>query len=103
LLPPKHDNEFDLELVRELALEFDRDNIDSGRPRVRGANSPIASSSLFDHPASVSMGDRGVSLVWLRPFALKSAYLELTDAGESVSSTGGEFVLVLGFDNLVVL
>jgi hypothetical protein len=106
-LPPKHDSEFDLELVRELArelaFELDRDNIDKGRPRERGASSPIASSSLLEdgaEPSSVSMGDKSASLILYRPFALRSAYLELTDTGESVSSVGaGEFVFVFGFAN----
>jgi hypothetical protein len=103
LLPPKHDNELDLELVLELAFELDLEIIDNGRPRVRGASSPIASSSLCDHaidPVSVSRGDKSASLMWYRPFALKSAYLEFTDDGESVSNAGaGEFVFVLGFAN----
>jgi hypothetical protein len=69
-LPPKHDSELDLELVREfareLAFELDRDTKDRGRPRVRGASLLIASSSLFDdtvEPASVSIGDKSVSLI----------------------------------------
>jgi len=98
-LLPKHDNELDLELV----LEFDLEITEEGRPRARGASSPTASSSLFDHaafPCSESTGERSVSLICCRPFALKSAYLEVTDTGDSTTSAGpDEFVLVLGFDN----
>jgi hypothetical protein len=103
-LLPKQDNELDLELVlelvRELARELDLEMTDSGRPRGRGANSLTKSSSLPDQPVSVSRGERGVSWTWYRPFALKSVYLDLTEAGDSTAGAGpGEFVFVFGFDN----
>lgn len=102
-LLPKQDNEFDLELVlelvRELARELDLERTDSGRPRGCEANSPTASSSLPGQPFSVSRGERGVSWIWNRPFALKSVYLDFTEAGDSTAGAGpGEFVFVFGFD-----
>jgi hypothetical protein len=99
-LPPKQDSELDLEFVLELDLEA----TDIGRPRARVASSPIAPSSFFDHiavPKSEPIGDKRVSLIWYRSFALRSAYPEDTEPGESVASPSpGEFVFVFGFDNL---
>jgi hypothetical protein len=92
-LLPKHDIEFDLELV----LEFDLEMIEEGRPW-RGASSPTAFPSLVDHadPCSVSTGERRPSLIRCRPFALRSAYL---DSEDSTKSAGGEFVFVFGLDS----
>lgn len=97
-LLPKHESELDRELVLEFVLEV----MENDRPRA-GVAVSLMPSSLFDQiaePNSVSMGERRVSLICCRPFALRSTYLDDVETGESMCNEGlGEFVFVFGLDN----